>query len=100
LIKNLTLLLFLLLANKSFSQQINDSNNIKIYGKVIDATSNKPLEYATIVLKNSITNKLSGGITGIDGKFNVEAPKGTYEISIEFISLNLKNSQSKPLPKI
>jgi len=99
LIKNLTLLLFLLLANKSFSQEKNDSNNIKIYGKIIDATSNIPLEYATIVLKNSITNKLSGGITGIDGKFNVETLKGTYEISIEFISFKSKKFPKQTITK-
>ena len=99
MIKNLTLLLFLLLANKSFSQEKNDSNNIKIYGKVIDATSNIPLEYATIVLKNSITNKLSGGITGIDGKFNVETLKGTYEISIEFISFKSKKFPKQTITK-
>ena len=99
MIKNLTLLLFLLLANKSFSQEKNDSNNIKIYGKIIDATSNIPLEYATIVLKNSITNKLSGGITGIDGKFNVETLKGTYEISIEFISFKSKKFPKQTITK-
>ncbi len=100
LIKKFTLLLlFACIANNLFSQQKNDSNNVKIYGKVVDATSNQPLEYATIVLKNSTTNKLSGGITDIKGNFNIDTPKGTYEISIKFISFESKNFPKQTITK-
>ena len=37
--------------------------NISLKGKVVEATSNAPLEYATIVLRNTETQKISGGIT-------------------------------------
>lgn len=49
---------------------------ISITGKVIDAKSNQPLEYATIVLKNTDTQKISGGITDMEGKFDIKTPTG------------------------
>lgn len=63
---------------------------ISITGKVVDSNSNQPLEYATIVLKNTDTQKISGGITDMEGKFDIKTPTGNYEISIEFISFNSK----------
>ena len=63
---------------------------ISITGKVVDANSNQPLEYATIVLKNTDTQKISGGITDMEGKFDIKTPTGNYEISVEFISFNSK----------
>lgn len=63
---------------------------ISITGKVIDSKSNQPLEYATIVLKNTDTQKISGGITDMEGKFDIKTPTGNYEISVEFISFNSK----------
>jgi hypothetical protein len=66
------------------------AKEISITGKVIDAKSNQPLEYATIVLKNTDTQKISGGITDMEGKFDIKTPTGNYEISVEFISFNSK----------
>ncbi len=63
---------------------------ISITGKVVDSKSNQPLEYATIVLKNTDTQKISGGITDMEGKFDIKTPTGNYEISVEFISFNSK----------
>lgn len=93
---NNKIILFCLLlsANIALSQNISNTDEITISGKVLDISSNLPLEYATIVIKNSETNKISGGITDIDGKFNIKSPKGFYEISIEYISF-----KSKKYPK-
>ncbi|MBG7610681.1 carboxypeptidase-like regulatory domain-containing protein, partial [Polaribacter sp. BAL334] len=55
-------------------------------GKVIDQETKQPLEYATIILKNTKTQKISGGITDVNGVFSVQTPVGNYTISIEFIS--------------
>jgi outer membrane receptor protein involved in Fe transport len=74
-------------------------DQITITGKVIDAKTNKPLEYATIVLKNVKTKKISGGITDAKGNFNVRTPKGTYEISVEFISFKTKKLPTRLLDK-
>jgi outer membrane receptor protein involved in Fe transport len=68
-----------------FAQRPN-TPAITITGKIVDKISNQPLEYATIVLKNTKTNKVSGGITDAKGNFNIKTPKGVYDISFEFIS--------------
>ena len=77
-------------ASVLFSQMAMPIKEISITGKVIDAKSNQPLEYATIVLKNTDTQKISGGITDMEGKFDIKTPTGNYEISVEFISFNSK----------
>jgi len=69
------------------SQQRNFlQQKINISGKVIDKETKQPLEYATIVLTSVRNKKISGGLTDSDGGFNIEANKGMYDISIEFLS--------------
>jgi len=60
---------------------------IKITGTVLDQENGQPLEYATLVLQ-SIRNpdKVTGGITDINGKFEVETMPGRYNVSVEYIS--------------
>jgi len=62
-------------------------NPVNITGIVIDKESGEPLEYATLVLQ-SIRNpdRVTGGITNAEGKFNVETFPGRYNVRIEFIS--------------
>lgn len=70
-----------------FSQTPSSTEKeITLTGKVIDETTKQPLEYATIILKNTKTDKISGGITDENGLFNIKTPVGNYAISIEFIS--------------
>jgi hypothetical protein len=80
-----------------FSQKQKDPNTITISGKVVDTRTNQPLEYATIIIKNTETEKVSGGITDLNGEFSIELPKATYQISIAFISFE---SQKFPKEKI
>lgn len=75
-----------------FSQKPSNINAITLKGKVVDAKTNQPLEYATIVLKDVKTQKVTGGITDEKGTFSVQTPKGTYDISIEFISFKTKKN--------
>ncbi|MCK0189319.1 outer membrane beta-barrel family protein [Arenibacter sp. F20364] len=60
---------------------------IKITGTVLDQETDQPLEYATLVLQ-SVRNpeKVTGGITDVNGKFEVETAPGNYNISVEYIS--------------
>lgn len=60
---------------------------IKITGTVLDQETDQPLEYATLVLQ-SVRNpdKVTGGITDADGKFEVETAPGNYNVSVEYIS--------------
>ena len=64
----------------------NSNEKFELSGKVIDKESNEPLEYATIVLKPLNGKGLSGGLTDNNGSFNIEVNKGSYDISVEFIS--------------
>ncbi|WP_235298885.1 TonB-dependent receptor domain-containing protein [Portibacter marinus] len=58
-----------------------------ITGKIIDAESNIPLEFATLSLFKAESDELAGGtITNSNGKFEIEAPPGQYYLEIEFIS--------------
>nr|WP_297787910.1 TonB-dependent receptor [uncultured Allomuricauda sp.] len=69
---------------------------IKISGKVVDSDSGQPLEYATFVLQNAENpDQVTGGITDLDGNFEVEATSGTYNISVEFISYKTYSLQGQ-----
>ena len=70
-----------------------------IIGKIVDAKTNEPLEYATIVLKDVKTKAISGGITDEKGNFNIKTPKGTYDISFEFISFKTVTLKNKLIDK-
>lgn len=85
--KKTLLLLFCVLSSTLLSaQKPSNFKTISLTGKVIDAKTNQPLEYATIVLKNTKSKKISGGITDSKGMFSIKTPVGNYEISVEFIS--------------
>ncbi|QOD61119.1 TonB-dependent receptor [Polaribacter haliotis] len=85
--KKITILICCLFsATFLFAQQEPTLNTIKISGKIVDAATNQALEYATVILKDIKTQKVSGGITDLNGFFNIQVPKSRYEISVEFIS--------------
>jgi len=93
---NLKLLgVFVLLFSTSlvFAQE-----KVKVTGTVVENGSNVPLEYATVTFK-SVTNDsiVDGGITDTQGKFEVEVPTGTYNISVEYISYKTKNYNNKTI---
>ena len=68
----------------------------EITGKVIDKETKQALEYATIVLTSLRTKKVTGGLTDQNGNFSIEAARGLYDISIEFISFkSYKLSQQR-----
>src|SRR5690606_29967048 len=66
---------------------VGQDGNITVTGTVLDQETNVPLEYATLVLQ-SVDNpeKITGGITDAEGKFNVSAEPGKYHLRIEYIS--------------
>lgn len=68
------------------AQKPTNTSNISVTGKVLDSKTNQPLEYATVVLKNTTTQKITGGITDEQGNFSIQTSTGTYNISIEYIS--------------
>ncbi len=70
---------------------------ISITGKVIDNETKLPLEYATIVIKSLNGDIVTGGITDVNGTFEIQVSKGTYNISIEFISFKTITFKNKEI---
>lgn len=70
-----------------YAQGSGGGKQITVTGKVIDADTSEPLEFATLVLQSiDDPNLVTGGITDQHGVFNVDAPAGKYNIRVEFIS--------------
>ena len=88
---------FLLLTFTTF-QSVAQQNQkpITISGTVVDSESGQPLEYATFVLQNADSpDEVTGGITDLDGKFEIETPPGKYNIRVEFISYKTYSRQGQ-----
>lgn len=66
-----------------------DLNDLKtsITGKVLDATDQSPVAYATVSLYDLSTNSVvNGTITNDDGSFEIEnVSNGTYRVEVSFI---------------
>lgn len=67
--------------------QFNNVVYLKIKGRVLDAVSKQPIEYATISLVDSITKKtVTGEITDKKGNFSlVKVHPGKYSILFQFL---------------
>lgn len=93
----LTALFFLLsLPMMVFSQQRPDAKRIKVSGKIIEKGTTLPLEYATVVFQDvKNPEKLSGGVTDLNGDFNFEIQSGTYNVRFEFISFKTVEFKNK-----
>ena len=85
--KLIRLITLILISYQLFGQRPpSNIPKFKISGVVIDQETQQPLEYATISLINpKKPDRLQGGITGFEGKFNVEITPGVYDITIEYI---------------
>ncbi|MEO0570566.1 MAG: TonB-dependent receptor [Bacteroidota bacterium] len=84
----------------AFAQRPNTSTSgpIKITGTVVDKDSGQPLEYATLVLQNVRNpNRITGGITDSNGKFEVETTPGRFTISVEYISYTTYRNENQLL---
>ncbi|NJB35491.1 TonB-dependent receptor domain-containing protein [Croceivirga sp. JEA036] len=104
--KKLFLSLFILSSLLTQAQRPTNKS-ITLTGTVIDKDSGQPLEFATIVVQSvENPNSVTGGITDLDGKFNVAIDPGNYHIKFEYISyksvtLNNQNiTSSKDFGKI
>ena len=78
------LLLLLFIGTNSFSQT---KSGLKITGKITDASTNRPVEYASVGLTDQITNKIvNGAVTDSTGYFEISSlTPGTYTVNIDFI---------------
>ena len=94
--KKIVVIVFVLILSIKLNAQQNRSygNSVNIKGVVLDSDTQEGLEYATIVLKPLDNSEITGGITNNNGVFNISVNKGSYDISIEYISFktfHLKN---------
>ncbi|MFT5965720.1 MAG: outer membrane receptor protein involved in Fe transport [Flavobacteriaceae bacterium] len=93
-------LLFTLFSTVVLSAQKNPETSkiIQVSGIVLDKDNGIPLEYATLILQ-SVENpsQVTGGITDKNGRFNVEAKIGNYNIRIEYISYKTYTLSNKNL---
>jgi outer membrane receptor protein involved in Fe transport len=93
-------LLFTLFSTVVLSAQKNPETSkiIQVSGIVLDKDNGIPLEYATLILQ-SVENpsQVTGGITDKNGRFNVEAKTGNYNIRIEYISYKTYTLSNKNL---
>ena len=101
----LSLVLILCVSFLTFSQQKGPNarggqplmSKITVTGKVVEKSSNQPLEYATIIFNSVKSGKQFGGLTNGKGQFEIEIPKGFYNIRIEFISFKTITLENKDL---
>lgn len=79
----------------------HSSNNIRLTGTVVDANTQTPLEFATLIIQDVNNLKfISGGISNKNGKFSIDdLPKGEYNIKIEYISYKTYNLNNIKLVK-
>lgn len=64
--------------------------DVTITGKVLEAETNVPLEYATVSFTNSEGKVVTRGITDPNGNYSIEVAAGVYDVKFEFISFETK----------
>lgn len=95
--KNIIILLVYLAVMLASAQS---NKEYSITGKVVDKTTQQPLEYATVTISDIETNKvLEGTITNEKGNFSLAVKNGIYNIKIEFISFKTYESKNVTVNK-
>ncbi len=92
-------LVLALLCSTFLLAQNQKPNSITVTGKVIEAGSNIPLEYATVSLSDAQGKVANGGITDTKGMFSLKVPPGVYTVKYEFISYETKEIPNKNFTK-
>lgn len=76
-------LAFLLFNSLCFAQE---RNHVFVKGKIVEAATNTPLEYASVTLKSTTNAKnIHGNATDASGNFNIPVKPDTYQIKIEYL---------------
>lgn len=69
-------------------------------GKVVDGSTQMPLDFATVSIFNQIDSALVGGnVTDDNGFFNIEVKPGVYYINIEFLAYQSKTIKDVAIEK-
>ena len=84
--KNVLILVTFILSH-AYTMGQNGGDSITVSGKIIEAETNQPLEYATISFISRAENKIiGGGISDFQGEFRIKTTPGVYDIQIEYFS--------------
>jgi outer membrane receptor for ferrienterochelin and colicin len=89
----------ILQAQLFFGQVITLDNTIVVSGKVVDAETSQPIEYATISFLQAGHDKIVGTTSNENGIFNMEIDAGIYSIKIDFLSYQTHKFSRKLLTK-
>jgi hypothetical protein len=78
----------------SYQQEMTSAGVSGIKGRVTDETTNEPLPFANVELKQG--NTLVGvAVTDIDGQYTIKpAPSGTYTVEVTYIGYNSSTAGS------
>jgi outer membrane receptor protein involved in Fe transport len=75
----------------AFLPIIGFAQEFELTGKVIDASMDFPLEYASVSAKSIEDGSIiNGRVTNREGMFSIKLEKGTYDLEIEYISFEVK----------
>lgn len=86
----------LLLASSVTLAQRPSRPKVKVTGKIIEKTTQQPLEYATVAFYSGNNPKaVAGGVSDSKGEFSIDVPKGTYNIIFEFISFESTRMENR-----
>lgn len=88
--------LFIFLNLFAQRQLVKTGKNFTLNGKVVDASTKAPLEYATVIVFTLPENQqLTGTVTEKDGTFMIEnLPEGKFRIQIKFIGYKTHEIES------
>jgi outer membrane cobalamin receptor len=76
------------------------AQNNTIKGQILEKGTNLPLEYATVVFKDTTDfNNINGGITDASGNYEISVPTGVYAISFEYIGFKTVTLKAQSLDK-
>ncbi|GAK91606.1 TonB-dependent receptor [Nonlabens ulvanivorans] len=71
----------------ALAQNPDTNGKITISGTLVDKSTKTPLEFATVsLLSNEPGATPQGGITDIDGKYNIKVAPGIYDVKWEYIT--------------
>jgi len=84
------LLIFILLylSITTFAGSVNPSDiDTGVKGKVVDKSTKKNLEYATVMIFQAVDSSfVTGGITSETGEFDIKLKPGRYHIAVQFLA--------------
>lgn len=89
----------LLLFTINLSAQQSENKRVTVKGTILEKGTDFPLEYATVSFTDKDGKIVTGGITGEDGKYNIEVPAGVYTVKYEFISYKTHTLKNQNLNK-